>query len=133
MYQRKHAVPHMCRTVCLPKENLARISVLHHSPHYTTEIGNTSLIITGHQMAEELARAAEEAAEQPEPQPSEQGEVSPGVQPAPVDTDGADISELAALANEAYENALKAMSEGDFVSYAQYIELMAKYVQQMVR
>jgi uncharacterized membrane protein (UPF0182 family) len=91
-------------------------------------------IITGHQMAEELARAAEEAANQPQqPEQGEQPEVSPGVQPLPVDTDGADISELAALANEAYENALKAMSEGDFVSYAQYIELMAKYVQQMVR
>ena len=92
---------------------------------------NTSYpIITGHQMAEELEKAANEPQPEPGPQENEGGQQG-SEDTEPVVTD--DVQELARLANEAYEKAQEALKQGNLVLYAQCVEEMARYVQQMVR
>ena len=92
---------------------------------------NTSYpIITGHQMAEELEKGANVPQPEPGPQEDESGQQgSEGTEPVITD----DVQELARLANEAYEKAQEALKQGNLVLYAQCVEEMARYVQQMVR
>ncbi|MBR5229119.1 MAG: UPF0182 family protein [Firmicutes bacterium] len=61
------------------------------------------------------------------------GNTTPGtVTPStPGDTGNMSLSELAELANQAYNNAVSAQRNGDWAGYGRYLEQMSKYLQQM--
>ena len=56
---------------------------------------------------------------------------SPGGIDAPGDTSELSLSELAELANQAYNNAVSAQRNGDWAGYGRYLDEMAKYLNQM--
>ena len=50
----------------------------------------------------------------------------------PDDIGGFTLEELAAKANQAYEDAINAQQRGDWASYGEYLDQLSKYLNQMV-
>ena len=57
---------------------------------------------------------------------------SPGDTTAPDDTGSLSLSELAQLANQAYNNAVSAQKNGDWAGYGRYLEQMEQYLSRMI-
>ena len=76
-------------------------------------------IVTGYEMAEAMEK------QETDPTP---------VDPTPVDPDDKEehtISELAALAQQAYEKAQEALKEADWASYGKYMDQLSSYLKKM--
>ncbi len=93
-------------------------------------------IVTGHQMAEDIRNGVVKPSEPSKPSggtgPSGTAEkpelTDPNGDPFTAET----IEELAQYAQQAYEAALSAMQEGNWIEYGRYMDLLSRYLEMMV-
>ncbi len=95
-------------------------------------------IVTGHQMAEDIRSGALKPGESQKPEPGEPAAPQQGAEkPELTDPDGnplraETIEELAQYAQQAYELALSAMQDGNWIEYGKYMDLLSRYLEMMV-